>query len=197
MTTPPIHIRKTHLVIERVRHEGGPPVDPPLLKGAIAIVVKNPFAGRFASEVELIAWMEALRLHADEMGRELADALGGPKAVQSFGKGAIVGALGEIEHGAMWHGPGGAAARAALGGAKAQVPSSKKIGVVGAQLDIPLVYVHASMVRSHYDVVPLVVPDAPKPDEIVYALVMSTGGRIHARLGGLATKDTKGENGLI
>ena len=191
-----IDIRKTHLVIERVHHEGGPPVVTPLHKGAIAIVVKNPFAGRYAPETELVSFMEALRPLADDMARELVSALGGTAAVQSFGKGAIVGAMGEIEHGAIWHAPGGAAARNALGGAKGQVPSSKKIGGVGAQVDIPLVYIHASMVRSHYDVVPLVVPDAPKPDEIVYALVMSTGARVHARLGGLSTKDAKGENGL-
>ena len=89
----------------------------------------------------------------------------------------------------------GQTARAATGNPKAQVPSSKKIGVAGCQLDIPLVYVHASYVRSHYDAFPVVVPDAPRPREIVFALVMTTGARIHARIGGLAKDKIEGLDG--
>ncbi len=191
-----VNIRKRGLTIDRVFHESGPVADTPLLKGAAVAVVANPFAGQFADGDALQNWMEALRPLAREMAEELVRALGGPAMVETFGKGAIIGAMGEIEHGAIWHAPGGAAVREALGGAKAQVPSSKKIGGIGAQLDIPLHYVHASMVRSHYDVMPVVVPDGPKPGEIVFALVMSTGGRIHARIGGLGVEDVKTGDGL-
>ena len=191
-----IHIRKRGLNINRVFHEGGPVVGDPLRKGATTAVVANPFVGRFADGAELQTWMEALRPLAHDMAEELVEALGGQTQIQTFGKGAIVGASGEIEHGAIWHAPGGAAVREALGGAKAQVPSSKKIGGIGAQVDIPLHYVHASMVRSHYDVMPVTVSDGPKPDEIVFALVMSTGSRIHARIGGLQKDDVKGLDGL-
>lgn len=191
-----LNIRKRGLVVDRVFHEGGPAESTPLLKGAVTAVLSNPFAGAFASGDALQTWMESLRPLARDMAEELVSALGGKALVQTFGKGAIVGAIGEIEHGAVWHAPGGAAVRDALGGAKAQVPSSKKIGTIGAQLDIPLHYVHASMVRSHYDVMPVVVPDGPKPDEIMFALVMSTGSRIHARIGGLAMVDAKTGDGL-
>lgn len=192
-----IQIRKRGLNIERVFHEGGPASDLPLLKGAVTTVVKNPFDGQFASGADLQAWMEDLRPLARDMAAELVAALGGQSRVETFGKGAIVGAMGEIEHGAIWHAPGGAAVRDALGGAKAQVPSSKKIGGIGAQVDIPLHYVHASMVRSHYDVMPVAVLDGPKPDEVVFALVMSTGSRIHARIGGLEKAGAKGLDGLV
>lgn len=189
-------IRKRGLSVDRVFHEGGPVAETPLLKGAATVVVANPFAGRFVDGEALQGWMETLRPLARDMAEELAAALGGPSRVETFGKGAIVGASGELEHGAVWHAPGGAAVREALGGAKAQVPSSKKIGGIGAQVDIPLHYVHASMVRSHYDVMPVIVPDGPKPGEIVFALVMSTGGRIHARIGGLEKSAIKGDDGL-
>ena len=92
--------------------------------------------------------------------------------------------------------PAGAGLRAVLGQPKAQVPSSKKVGAIGAVVDIPMVYVHASYLRSHYDVVPVVVADAPRPREIVYALVMTTEGRIHARIGGFTKDQVKGEDGL-
>lgn len=191
-----IDIRKRMAIRETVYHDGGPGQAQPLLKGASLAVVQNPFAGAFAEGAALRAWMEALRPLAADMAEELAASLGGAGRVETFGKGAIVGAMGEIEHAAIWHAPGGAAARDALGGAKAQVPSSKKIGGVGAQLDIPLHNVRASMVRSHYDVMPVAVPDGPKPAEIVFAIVMSTGPRIHARLGGLSADQATGETGL-
>jgi hypothetical protein len=194
LTVEKIRVRKTQLTIDRVHHDGGSGDTPQLLKAVNAAVISNPFAGRY--EPDLAPFMESLRALALGLANELVAALGGRERIETFGKGSIVGSMGELEHAAMWHTPGGAAAREALGGAKAQVPASKKIGALGTQLDIPLHYIHASMVRSHYDVMPLVVPDGPKPNEIVFALAMSTGGRIHARLGGLTKESAKGENGL-
>ena len=189
-----VRIRKFQTVIERAFHEGGPVREQPHLRGSIAAVVANPFAGRF--EANLMPFMEALQPLALRMGHDLVAALGvSPSAIEGYGKGAIVGAAGEMEHAAIWHTPGGAGARAAIGNPKAQVPSSKKIGAIGTQLDIPMVYIHASYVRSHYDAMPVVVADGPRADEIVYALVMTTGARIHARLGGLAKGEITGTDG--
>lgn len=191
------NVRKEVLVVDTVHHDGGPNLERPLLKGAIACVLQNPFAGRYADSSELIEAMEALRPIALAMAERLVHSLGGVALVQTFGKGAIVGTAGEIEHAALWHAPGGAAVRQALGGAKAQVPAAKKMGVLGATLDVPLHYIHASMVRSHYDVMPVCLPDAPRPSELAYLLTMSTGGRIHARIGGLDKTLAKGLDGLV
>lgn len=190
-----VELRKVHLQVDRSYHEGGPRLAQPTLKGAVAAVVKNPFAGRY--EPDLMPFMEALGPLAVEIAGDLLRALGGDAGkIQGYGKGAIVGVSGELEHAALWHAPGGAGARAVLGNPKAMVPASKKVGNVGTQLDIPTLHIHAAYVRSHYDVVPLVVPESPRPDEIVYALVMTTGSRIHARIGGYALADVKGEDGL-
>jgi hypothetical protein len=127
------------------------------------------------------------------------------EAIQGYGKGAIIGAAGELEHGALWHVPGGYAMRELLGWkgdaaayAKGQssggqggnalsiVPSTKKVGPPGATLDVPLTHINASYVRSHFDAMEVRVPGAPKPDEMVMILAMSCGARVHARVGGLA-----------
>lgn len=188
--------RKQSLLIERINHDGGPAVEPVLRKGAIGLVASNPFCGRFAETDELTIAMEALRPIANEMADELSSALGGMSKIETFGKGSVVGSSGELEHAAIWHAPGGAAVRNALGGAKAQVPAAKKMGNLGAVLDIPLHYIHASMVRSHYDVMPFSIADAPKPDELLFILVMSTGGRVHSRIGGLTKDEAIKDNGL-
>ncbi len=190
-----IEIRKTVTSVEETRHDGGAPPSSPLLTGTIAAVVKNPFAGRY--EADLLPFMAELK----ELGRTLAgkliDALGNsPARIQSYGKGAIVGVDGELEHGAVWHEPGGWGMREVLGGTKAIVPSSKMVGAVGARLMIPLGHINAAYVRSHFAAADIGVHDAPRPGEIVYALAMATGGRIHARVGGLAHDDVKGEDGL-
>ena len=116
--------------------------------------------------------------------------------MQGFGKGAIVGGAGEIEHGALWHVPGGYAMRELLGDSKAIVPSTKKVGSPGAQLDIPLTHINASYVRSHFDAVTVTVNDAPRADEMLLALVMSTGARVHERVGGLKASEIAGVDGL-
>jgi hypothetical protein len=131
------------------------------------------------------------------MARDLLAGLGGDaKAIQGYGKGAIIGAAGELEHGALWHVPGGYAMREILGGAKAIVPSTKKVGGPGTRLDVPVTHINASYVRSHFDAMEVGVADAPKSDEILLALVMTTGPRVHARVGGLRAEDIKGEDGL-
>ena len=134
---------------------------------------------------------------ASILARRLINALGGDaKAIEGYGKGAIVGEAGEVEHGALWHAPGGYAMRELLGGAKAIVPSTKKVGGVGARLDVPITHINASYVRSHFDAIEVGVTDAPRANEIVLALAMTTGPRVHARAGGLEAKDIKGEDGL-
>ncbi|WP_372421781.1 amino acid synthesis family protein [Salinarimonas chemoclinalis] len=179
-----IAVRKDVLIIEEIRHEGGPAAAEPQKKGAILTVIANPFAGGYAPDIA--GFMDDLKPLGVAMAKKLIDALGGdPKAIQGYGKGAIVGVAGEIEHGALWHVPGGYAMREALGGALAIVPSTKKVGAVGARLDVPITHVDASYVRSHFDAMEVGVPDGPRPDELAYVLVMTTGGRVHARIGGL------------
>jgi hypothetical protein len=131
------------------------------------------------------------------MARRLLEALGGKaNAIEGYGKGAIIGEAGELEHGALWHGPGGYTMREVLGGARAIVPSTKKVGGPGARLDVPVTHVNASYVRSHFDTIEVGVSDAPRASEMVLALVMTTGPRVHHRSGGLAAHDIKGEDGL-
>lgn len=190
-----LRIRKVQRMIERVHHAGGPELNAPIQRGFIAAVVRNPFAG--THQEDLTAWTASLGPLAADLATELRDAVTADgSTVEGYGKGAIVGVLGELELAAAWHVPGGAGLRAALGDPKAQVPSSKKVGVLGAQLDIPMVYLHASYARSHYDVLPVVVPDGPRPDELVYALVMTTGERPHHRIGGFSIAEATGEDGL-
>ena len=188
-------IRKRILVVEEVFHEGGPPSATPLRRGAILVVIANPFAGRYVAEIA--AFMDDLKPLGLAMARDLLTALGGdPADIEGYGKGAIVGAAGELEHGALWHVPGGYAMREILGGAKAIVPSTKKVGGPGTRLDVPVTHINASYVRSHFDAMEVGVPDGPRADEIALVLVMTTGPRIHARVGGLAAGEIEGEDGL-
>jgi len=188
-------IRKMLVSVEEIFHEGGPVAAKPLKRGAILAVVRNPFAGRYVEEIA--GFMEDLKPLGLRMANELITALGGSaKAIEGYGKGAIVGAAGEIEHGALWHAPGGYAMREALGGAKAIVPSTKKVGGPGTRLDVPVTHIDASYVRSHLDAIEFGLADAPRADEIVLALVMTTGARIHDRAGGLKASEIKGEDGL-
>lgn len=182
-------VRKTIVVIETVHHDGGPPVDPPRVKGAIAAVLTNPYAGRF--EPDLMPWMTALTPLAESMSKQLLAALQvGPQAIKAFGKGAIVGVEGEIEHAAIWHAPGGQGMKKVLG-ARGFVTAGQMMGTIGAHLHIPLVYVNSPWVRSHFDAIDLMISDAPKPREIVFALAMSTGGRVHSRLGGVTAEQAE------
>ncbi|HJS31539.1 MAG TPA: amino acid synthesis family protein [Alphaproteobacteria bacterium] len=191
----PIEIRKYVTTIEEVLHEGGPPAARPWRLGAIAVVVKNPFAGRYVAEIQ--HWMDDLKPLGLSMSQRLVAALGGDAtAIEGFGKGAIVGEAGELEHGALWHAPGGYAMREVLGNAKAIVPSTKKVGGTGARLDVPVTHINASYVRSHFTAMEIGVSDAPRADEIVFILVMTTGARVHDRAGGLKASEIKGQDGL-
>ena len=192
---PEVKIRKQVRILEEIFHEGGPAAATPRKRGAIVTVIENPFAGRYVEDIA--GFMEDLKPLGAAMAKELLAALGGDaKAIDGYGKGAIVGAAGEIEHGALWHVPGGYAMREALGDAKAIVPSTKKVGGPGAALDVPLTHINASYVRSHFDAFEIGITDAPRADELLLALVMTTGSRIHARVGGLKASEIKGEDGL-
>ena len=157
-------------------------------------VVRNPFAGKFEPYLE--SAMDDLKPLGAMMTDRLIAALGDVDAIDGYGKGAIVGENGELEHGALWHVPGGYSMRERLGDSKAIVPSTKKVGGMGTRIDIPITHINASYVRSHFDAMELGLPDAPHEDEMLLALVMTTGTRIHNRVGGLAAADVKGEDGL-
>jgi Amino acid synthesis len=192
---PEVIIRKRLVCVEDIFHEGGPVAATPLRRGAILTAIRNPFAGRYVEDIA--GFMKDLEPLGLDMARELLKALGGDRAaIQGYGKGAIVGQAGELEHGALWHVPGGYAMREILGDAKAIVASTKKVGGPGTRLDIPVTHINASYVRSHFDAMEVGIPDGPRADEIVLVLVMTTGARIHARVGGLAASAIKGEDGL-
>ena len=190
-----VELRKRVIVVEEIFHEGGPMATKPLRRAAALVVIRNPFAGKYVDAIA--GFMEDLNPLGLEMAKTLVAALGGdPKAIEGYGKGAIVGQAGELEHGALWHVPGGYAMREVLGGAKAIVASTKKVGGPGARLDVPITHVNASYVRSHFDAMEVGIPDAPRADEVLLALVMTTGARVHARVGGLKASEIKGEDGL-
>lgn len=192
---PDVEIRKIITSVEEIYHEGGPRAAAPQRRAAVMAVIKNPFAGRYEPDIQ--GFMEDLKPLGLQMAKRLIDALGGdPSVVEGYGKGSIVGAAGELEHGALWHAPGGYAMRELLGGAKAIVPSAKKVGGVGVRLDVPITHIDAAYVRSHFDAMEVGVNDAPRADELAFVLVMTTGARVHNRAGGLAAKDIKGEDGL-
>ena len=194
VSSPLIAVRKTQLSIEEVWHERGAPVTKPLRIGTVLAVVRNPYAGRY--EPDLMPFMAELRALGQELSERLAAALGGADQVEAYGKAAIVGEDGELEHGAVWHEAGGWAMRQVLGDRKAIVPAAKTIGGPGVRLMVPLGHTQAAYVRSHFGVAEMTVWDGPRRDEIAFGLVMATGGRIHARIGGLAAAEVKGEDGL-
>jgi hypothetical protein len=173
---------------EEVRHDGGPPRATPVLKGWCAVVIANPFAGRH--EPELMWMMEAMKPVGLMVAERLLAGLGGdPGRIEAYGKGGLVGSAGELEHGALWHVAGGHAMRGLLGRALSIVPSMTKVGPMGAVLDLPIHHRNAAYVRSHFDGITCVVPDAPRADEILFALAMTTGPRPHARVGGLRQEE--------
>jgi hypothetical protein len=180
-----IQVRKKILNVESTHHEGGPAAQTPLLIGLIAVVVNNPFAGRYADANELAEFVIQARHLANEMVPELVAVLGGADKIETYGKGAIVGVHGELEHGATWHEAGGWAMRAVLTHAKSIVPASKFVGSAGSRLHVPLHHIEACYVRSHFNTAEVSVSDSPRPNELLFALAMSTGPRIHERLGGL------------
>lgn len=189
-------IRKLVTLTETVEREMGRPVAPPARRAAAAAVIANPFAGRYAEDLT-----ELIEIGAELGGLLAAEAIaalgGDPAAVQSYGKAALVGEAGELEHAAaLLHPKMGAPLRAALGGGAALVPSSKKMGGIGQVLDIPLGHKDAAYVRSHFDGMEIRIADAPRPGEIVVAIALATGGRPLARVGGLSHAEAEGKDGL-
>lgn len=190
-----VELRKRLLTVEEIFHEGGEVAPVPLKRAAALAVIHNPFAGKYVKEIS--SFMDVLKPLGLEMAKALVTALGGSAgSIEGYGKGAIVGSSGELEHGALWHVPGGYAMRELLGGAKAIVASTKKVGAPGTRLDVPITHINASYVRSHFDAMEVGITDAPRADEILLALVMTTGPRVHARVGGLKASEIKGEDGL-
>ena len=177
---PDVLLRKMVVQVEEIFHEGGPVAAEPACR---------------AADIQL--FMDDLKPLGLKMARRLIDALGGdPAAIEGYGKGAIVGSAGELEHAALWHNPGGYAMRELLGDAKAIVPSTKKVGGPGTRLDVPITHINASYVRSHFDAIEVGVPDGPRAGELVVVLAMTTGPRVHNRAGGLEASDVQGKDGL-
>ena len=191
---PEIQLRKLITSVEEIHHEGGPLAKIPPRRASVLAVIANPFAGRYETEIQ--HFMEDLKPLGLQMAQRLLDLLGGAAQIEGFGKGAIIGENGELEHGALWHAPGGYAMRQLLGDAKAIVPSTKKVAGVGARLDVPITHINAAYVRSHFDSMEVGHSDAPRANEIALALVMTTGARVHSRSGGLEAWDITGEDGL-
>jgi hypothetical protein len=188
-----IAVRKRNVTVETVFHEGGPPPARPLRLAAASAVIRNPYAGRY--EPDLLPFMAELRTLGTSLAEELVTALGGKDQVEAYSKAAIVGVNGELEHGAVWHEAGGWAMRQVLGEPKAIVPAAKCVANAGYRLIVPLHYIHAAYVRSHFNSFEVGIQDAPRPDEILFALVMADGGRVHSRLGGLAKEQVSVHDG--
>jgi hypothetical protein len=211
-----IEIRRILTHVEDIHHEFGPVAPVPLRRGAIAVVLTNPFAGRY--DPDIVRMMEPLNILGVDIARQLLAAMDvSVERIESYGKGSIVGSGGELEHGALWHVPGGYAMRELLGwkgdraayargeavaksgqpgNALSIVPSTKKVGGPGTALDVPLTHINASYVRSHFDAIEVRVPGAPSWNEMVFILAMTTGARVHSRVGGLKASDIARWDGL-
>ncbi|MEM7752370.1 MAG: amino acid synthesis family protein [Pseudomonadota bacterium] len=191
-----MEIRKLLVTLEETRREAGQPVSPAVRKAVAIAVIANPFAGRFEQDLSVLV----------EIGAELGALLGArsvaalgvsPEQIESYGKAAMVGERGELEHAAaLLHPAMGAPFRAAAGGGAALIPSAKKRGGPGQTLDVPLGHKEAAYVRSHFDAVEARVSDAPGADEILVALAVTDSGRPLPRVGGLTVEDVTGGDGL-
>ena len=185
-----VKVRKFVATIEETHHDGGPLLARPVTKAVVGAVVANPYAGRHVADIQPM--MKALEPLAVDLTERVMKVLGAQGAdLEAYGKGVIVGLGGELEHAALWHQPSGFGIRHAMGGAKSIVPSTVKVATAGARIDIPLHHVTAAYVRSHFDAMEFCVPDGPKPDEIVFIVAASIGGRPHARVGGLTPGEIK------
>ena len=191
-----MRLRKLVTITDKVFVEMGQPVDPPTRRAAAIAVIANPFAGRFQADLsELIETGATL---GEMLTARAVAALGlAPEAAEGYGKAAIVGEAGEIEHAAaILHPKLGAPMRAVLGGGAALVPSAKKRGTMGSVIDVPIGHRNAAYVRSHFDAMEISIPDAPRAGEILVAVVVTDSGRPLARVGGLAAGDIIGQDGL-
>ncbi len=190
-----LRIRRTYTFVEDRRVEAGKAASIPLRKVAAALVVENPYAGRYVKDLNPLVKASAA------LGRELAvmaAAALAPYKAQSLGKGAIVGIAGEQEHAnALLTNVFAEPLRELLGGGKAWISSMTKVAAAGTLIDIPMNSKDALYVRSHYDGMTLMLPDAPMPDEIAVILCLANRGRLNARVGGLRYDQLKGQNGLV
>jgi len=189
-------IRKLVVTVEETRREMGRVVDPPTRKALAIAVIANPYAGRYSEALdELVAIGEEL---GELLGRRCVQALGiEPGRAESYGKAAIVGEAGELEHAAaILHPKLGAPLRKAVEKGAALVPSAKKMGGPGATIDVPLGHKDAAFVRSHFDAIEARLGDAPRAGEILVAVAVTDSGRPLPRVGGLAKHEIKGEDGL-
>ena len=192
----PANIRKIIVQVDEIRIEMGRAIVPPTRRALAMAVIDNPFAGRYADNLdELVAIGEEL---GGLLGAKCVQALGiTPGQAHSYGKAAIVGEAGELEHAAaILHPKLGAPLRLAVEKGAALVPSSKKRGGLGTAIDVPLGHKDAAFVRSHFDAMEARVSDAPRANEIVVAVVVTDSGRPLARVGGLQVHEIKGEDGL-
>lgn len=195
-TDIPSYIRKLVVQVDETRREMGRDVSPPTRRALAMAVIANPYAGRYAENLdELIAIGEQL---GALLGERCVQALGiAPGQAQSYGKAAIVGEAGELEHAAaILHPKLGAPLRKAVAKGAALVPSAKKQGGVGSAVDVPLGHKDAAFVRSHFDAIEARVSDAPRANEIVVAVAVTDSGRPLPRIGGLQAHEAKGEDGL-
>ncbi|MBM7043955.1 MULTISPECIES: amino acid synthesis family protein [Rhizobium] len=189
-------IRKITVFVEETLTEMGQTISPPTRKAAAVAVIANPFAGRYVEDltplIEIGAELGGL------LGRKCVEALGiSPAQVESYGKAALVGEDGELEHAAaLLHPSLGKPLREAVEKGAALVPSSKKRGGPGRPLDIPLGHKDAAYVRSHFDGMEVSLADAPRPAEIMVAVALTDSGRPLARVGGLKASDVEGKDGL-
>lgn len=189
-------IRKIVTIVEETRQEAGREITPSTRRAAALAVIANPFVDRYQED------LEELMQVGEELGKLLGEkavaALGvQPSAIESYGKAAIVGEGGELEHAAaILHPRLGTPLRQAVDKGAALVPSSKKMGGIGCSIDVPLGHKDAAYVRSHFDGMEVRVPDAPRHGEIVVAIAVTDSGRPLPRVGGLTVAEVKGEDGL-
>ncbi len=189
-------IRKLIVQVEETHREGGESVSPPTRRAVAIAVIQNPYAGQFSSNLD--ALIEIGEELGALLGERCVQALGiAPEAAQSYGKAAIVGEAGELEHAAaILHPKLGAPLRKAVGKGAALVPSAKKRGTLGTTIDIPLGHKDAAFVRSHFDAIEARVSDAPRAQEIVVAVAVTDSGRPQPRIGGLQVHEIIGQDGL-
>ncbi len=189
-------IRKLAVFVEETRREMDRPIEPPTRKAAAVAIIRNPFAGRYVEDLS-----ELIEIGAELgglLGRRCVEALGiAPQAAESYGKAAMVGENGELEHAAaLLHPALGKPLREAVEKGAALVPSSKKRGGPGQVLDIPLGHKDAAYVRSHFDGMEVWLNDSPRADEIMVAVAVTDSGRPLPRIGGLTVSEVEGKDGL-
>lgn len=190
-----MEIRKIITIVEDTFIDGEKKAAKPIRKAACIAVIKNPYAGKFQDD------LTPLIDFSDEIGKQISEravaALGADRKPESYGKAAIVGEKGELEHAAaLLHPKLGTPLRNAVGGGKSIIPSAKKMGKMGDTIDIPVHFKDAAFVRSHFDAMTVSVSDSPRSDEILLAVAVTDGGRPNPRIGGLKKEEAKCEDGL-